>query len=236
MWRWRRRRARRVRRRSRRLDAPAGGTTSRPADIVAGVRGNGGRVPSVISWWISRPSAVPSSAPSHACLPKTCSAGSRPARRPRSRRPAARTRGSVRACASTVAAMAPAEVAVMMSGTIPSTPTRYCSTPTSKEPLVPPPARTNAVGPEAGFVRIGDSGTARSAAHNDAQPPAAAVTTSTRDPARAGVRGPLRARDDTAVDGDGHPLGIVVRRELRHEVGDGGTRRHLRPARRSRGA
>ena len=33
----------------------AGGTTSLPASTVAGVRGNGGRVPSVISWWISRP-------------------------------------------------------------------------------------------------------------------------------------------------------------------------------------
>ena len=37
------------------------------------MRGKGGRVPSVISWWISRPSAVPSSAPSQACLPNTCS-------------------------------------------------------------------------------------------------------------------------------------------------------------------
>ncbi len=53
----------------------------------------------------------------------------------------------VRACANTEAAMAPADVAVMMSGTIRSVPTRYCSAPTSKEPFVPPPASTNAVGP-----------------------------------------------------------------------------------------
>ena len=155
MWRWRRRRARRVRRRSRRLDAPAGGTTSRPANMVAGVRGNGGRVPSVISWWISRPSAVPSRAASHACLPKTCPAWVQASTSASISSTRCANSGSVRACASTVAAMAPAEVAVMMSGTIPSTPTRYCSTPTSKDPLVPPPARTNAVGPEGGSVGIG---------------------------------------------------------------------------------
>ena len=77
-------------------------------------------------------------------------AASWPGRRPRSRRPAAANSARVRAWASTVAAMAPAEVAVTMSGTMPSTPTRYCSAPTSKDPLVPPPARTNAVGPVRG--------------------------------------------------------------------------------------
>ena len=73
MWRWRRRRSRRARRRSRRPELGGGGTVSLPARRLAGLRGNGGWVPSVISRWISRPSAVPSSAASQGCSPKTWS-------------------------------------------------------------------------------------------------------------------------------------------------------------------
>ena len=77
----------------------------------------------------------------------------------------------------------------MMSGAIPSTPTRYCSTPTSKEPLVPPPARTKAVGPGRGSGGIEGfwhppPGADKDASGDGAHPPAAAVTTSTREPAR----------------------------------------------------
>ena len=91
----------------------------------------------------------------------------------------------VRAWASTVAAMAPADVAVTMSGVMRSIPTRYCSAPASKDPLVPPPARTNAVGPTVPSVM---APSLASPGHH-CQPPAAAVTTSTWLPARTRVLG-----------------------------------------------
>ena len=125
----------------------------------------------------------------------------------------------------------------MMSGAIPSTPTRYWSTPTSKEPLVPPPARTNAVGPGRG------SGSIEGLWHRPRRAPTTtlsrrppAVTTSTREPARAGVlahseRGTTQRSTATAT-----PLGSSPRGQRRHEVGDGRARAEPRPARRSRGA
>ena len=91
------------------------------------------------------PNDVPSSAFSQACSPKTYSV--RVMAKMSASISSTRWTNSlwVRACANTVAAMAPAEVAVTMSGMTPSTSTRYCNAPTSKDPLVPPPASTNAV-------------------------------------------------------------------------------------------
>ena len=152
-WRWRRRRARRALRRAWRSDEAAG-TRPLPGSVMAEPSGKGGRVPSVISCWISRPSRVPSRASSHSCLPKTRSGLVMARTSPSISSTRWANSSSVRAWASTVAAMAPAEVAVTISGTMCSTPIRYWRTPTSKEPLVPPPARTNAVGPVRGGVDI----------------------------------------------------------------------------------
>ena len=99
---------------------------------------------------ISAPSEVPRSARSHGCSPKTYLV-----------RVIARmsssicctlwaNSGKVRAWANTTAPMAPADVAVMMSGRMPSVAIRYCSAPTSNDPLVPPPAKTNTVEPPRG--------------------------------------------------------------------------------------
>ena len=91
---------------------------------------------------------------SHSCFPKMFSVWVKARTSSSISSTRASNSSSVRACASTVAAMAPAEVAVMIAGVIRSTPTRYCSTPTSNEPLVPPPARTNAVAPAWGLSGI----------------------------------------------------------------------------------
>ena len=51
-------------------------------------------------------------------------------------------------------------------------------------------------------------------------------------PGTGGRGGPLRARDDTAVHGDGHTSCTLVLDELRHEVGDRGAAAPPAPARR----
>ena len=246
MWRCLLRRALRAWRRTRRSEV-LGGTASLPASTVLGIRGKGGRVPSVISWWISRPSVVPSSAASHGCLPKIWSLWVQA----RTSRSSSSTRASnssrVRAWESTVAAMAPAEVAVTTSGTMPSTPTRYCNTPTSKDPLVPPPARTNAVGPVPGDGGIRPIlAPVRAPTKTVSGPGARAVLVHARGGSATGRRAhhldqgagagrgavPLRARHDAAVDRHRHALGVLLGQQGGDHVGDGRPRRPPRPARR----
>ena len=92
---------------------------------------------------------------------------------------------------------------------------------------MPPPARTNAVGPGRGSGGIGrfwhrPPGADKDAQRGGAQPPAAARHHLDQGAGAGGRGGPLRARDDAAVDGDRHALGVVLGGEAGHEVGDGG--------------
>ena len=189
-----------------------GGAPSLVASTAAGLSGNGGRVPSVSSWWISRPRAVPSSALEPPLLAEDV-LGLRPgqhvvldlvdARRELVERARLREHGGRDGAG------------------------RGRGDDLGRDLLDADEVLEDAdlegpLGPAAGEDERGGTGAGgrghrmilapRAGRAQWGHPPAAALTTSTREPGRAEGRRPLRTRDHAAVDGDRHALGVLVPR------------------------
>ena len=198
-----------------------------PASTVDGVRGNGGRVPSVISWWISRPSAVPSRAPSQACLPNTCSVWVQASTSPSISFTRSSNSGERAGLGQDGGGDGAGRRGRDDVGGDPLHADQVLEHADLEGALGPAAGQHERGGSRGGAATSDDCGTARRRGQRRRQPPAAARHDLDQG-AGAGGRGrPLRAWDDAAVDGDGHALGVVLGGQRGHEVGDGGAGAHL---------